>query len=390
MKPLSVSRRRYQKGTLIDDADRWTCRWREDVIDPATGQTKRVHRWDVLATKKDCPTKRLAQRKLDAKLAEINHEDYRPAPSETFGGFARRWMSSVMVHHKPSTQRSETSVINVHLIPTFGDWAIRDITAETLQRYVTEHKASPKTVSNIIATLKSMWTTAQSWGHSSHDPFKSLRLPTVRSGGAYDFSVEEALAIIAAADGWKRLFLRTMAETGVRPGEIAGLRIECVLPRQVKIAQSVWQSQIQTPKTSNSLRTFAISAALERDLRQHIAETQERSNPYGLVFTSETGGPLSMDNFRHRVLDPILVTVGLRDKLDTLGVRCGLYGFRHMNATVLDSLGTPLATRQRRLGHAPGSQVTLKNYTHSIDADDLQAADQLGAMLEARTQGAIQ
>jgi hypothetical protein len=51
-----------------------------------------------------------------------------------------------------------------------------------------------------------------------------------------------------------------------------------------------------------------------------------------------------------------------------------------MNATLMDTLNTPMKTRQKRLGHAQ-IETTLKHYTHAIDADDQLAADQIGALL---------
>jgi len=51
-----------------------------------------------------------------------------------------------------------------------------------------------------------------------------------------------------------------------------------------------------------------------------------------------------------------------------------------MNATLMDTLNTPMKTRQKRLGHAQ-FETTLKHYTHAIDADDRLAADQIGALL---------
>jgi hypothetical protein len=63
--------------------------------------------------------------------------------------------------------------------------------------------------------------------------------------------------------------------------------------------------------------------------------------------------------------------------------RCGNYAFRHMNATLMDTLNTPMKTRQKRLGHAQ-IETTLKHYTHAIDADDQLAADQIGALLSPK------
>lgn len=66
-----MARPRYQHGYLIDDGDRWLARWREDVSDD-TGVVKRVRKKGVLASKKECPTRQMAQRKLDELLQGVN------------------------------------------------------------------------------------------------------------------------------------------------------------------------------------------------------------------------------------------------------------------------------------------------------------------------------
>lgn len=173
----------------------------------------------------------------------------------------------------------------------------------------------------------------------------------------------------------------------MRPGELAGMSEEGLQGRIIEISQSVWQQDIQTPKTENAIRRFSISQRLADDLREYIAaakadKTSPR-NPHGLVWTTEEGNPLSMDNFRNRVLDPILDELGIRAKIQALGVRGGNYPFRHMNATVMDGLKTPLKTRQKRLGHADIA-TTLTHYTHWQDADDLAVADAIGALLNPK------
>lgn len=65
-------------------------------------------------------------------------------------------------------------------------------------------------------------------------------------------------------------------------------------------------------------------------------------------------------------------------------LRCGNYAFRHMNITELSRLGVPLKTIQKRVGHATGSDVTMEPYIHAVDADDLAAADALGALLSPK------
>jgi len=104
-------------------------------------------------------------------------------------------------------------------------------------------------------------------------------------------------------------------------------------------------------------------------------------NELGLMLASQEGNPLSMDNFRNRVLNPILKKLKIDWKLKAMGIkRCGNYAFRHMNATAMDEIGTSLKTRQHRLGHAQ-IETTMTRCTHKVDADDRKAADTIGAML---------
>jgi integrase len=208
----------------------------------------------------------------------------------------------------------------------------------------------------------------------------------VVKGTSYHFSVEECLQIIDKAQGRWKLFFRILAETGMRPGELAGLLSENCLPNSVRISQSVWQQGVQTVKSNAGNRTFAISERLGADIQQYIAESEH--NRYGLLFVSTSGRPMSMDNFRNRVLNPILKELGILAKIRARGIRGGNYAFRHMNATLMDSLNAPLKTRQKRLGHSK-VETTLTHYTHDVDADDVALAEQMGALLNPNDEGGI-
>jgi hypothetical protein len=47
----------------------------------------------------------------------------------------------------------------------------------------------------------------------------------------------------------------------------------------------------------------------------------------------------------------------------------------------MDRIGAPMKLRQQRLGHAPGSDITMAVYTHLIGDDDHRVAAQLGEIL---------
>jgi len=96
-----VARKRYQQGSLILRGKRvkkWYGRFLEDELQP-DGSIIRIHRSEVLGDKSEFPTKRLAQRELDRRLATINNPIYKAKPSANFEDFAEKWKGKIMIHH---------------------------------------------------------------------------------------------------------------------------------------------------------------------------------------------------------------------------------------------------------------------------------------------------
>lgn len=164
-----------------------------------------------------------------------------------------------------------------------------------------------------------------------------------------------------------------MAETGIRTGELAGLRISDVNGNKLSVSQSVWHGHEQTPKTQNAVRVIALSHQLVSALWEQIC--RQRAKGRTLLFSSSTGTPLDMDVFRHRKL---------RKQLETLGIeQAGFHAFRHFNTALLDSIRTPLKIIQERMGHALTGSFTLDVYGHVLDwQGNVDAANRAGALIE--------
>ena len=137
----------------------------------------------------------------------------------------------------------------------------------------------------------------------------------------------------------------------MRAGELCGLRIEDLdLERRViSVKQTVWRGKIQTPKTVNSIRQFAISPKLAFHLRTYLSTW--RPNPLKLVFATKNGTPWDQNLVVKRKLHPLLESLTIP--------RCGLHAFRHTNGSLMDRLNAPMKECQERLGHAPGSILRL-------------------------------
>ena len=370
-----MARRRYQRGSLFLRGRKgkqvYVGRWREDVIG-TDGRFWRVYRAEVLGSLDDFPTRKLALRELELRLAPINDPRYRARPSSTFAEFAHRWQGSVLSQHKPSTQAAIRSQLRCHVIPFFGSYLMRDLQPELVQIFVSKVKASPKTVRNLATILRMMFQSARAWGYFAHDLLDGIVLPKARRAVRFTFTLEELQRILAEAQEPHRTFYFLAAETGLRAGELCGLRVDDLdLERGLLfVRQSAWQGKLQDPKTENSIRRFALSPQLVEALQNHLRRW--RPNPNRLLFATRNGTPWDSSEVVKRRLHPLL---------DRLGIRgAGLGGFRHANSSLMDRLGTPLKVREERLGHSD-SRITISTYTHSVGQDDRRIAAQLGKIL---------
>jgi integrase len=371
----TMARRRFQKGSLTPAVGKpkngvWVGRWREDVMQ-ANGTITRPYKWETLGTIQDYPTRKLALRELQARLSTINSPSYRARPTATFSEFANRWDATVLSQHKRSTQSSTQSQLRKWLLPQLGKIALKDLDGQLLQTFVANCKANPKTIRNLIATLRVMWTNARAWQYVAHNPFDGLVLPKRGLVNTFVFSREEINRITDSASEPCRTFYSILAETGMRGGEICGLRVSDLDldGAVIFIRQSVWRGQIQTVKSRKGNRRPAISRQLVDHLRSYLRSWHP--NTLGLLFVSKNGTPWDHNLIRKRKLHPLLRKLGIP--------QCGFQAFRHGNATLLDQIGAPMAVRQNRLGHADAE--TTMGYTHAVTADERRIANELGDIL---------
>src|ERR1035437_2768577 len=171
LKAGNLARRRYQRGSVFLRGKRvrvWIGRWLEDELQP-DGSIQRIHKSEVMGSLKDYPTKRLAQRQLDARVSVVNSPTYRARPTATFHELSERWKTLVMSNHEESTQRSEKSDLRVW-DAVLGDVQVKDINCELLQQIISEDwkgKRSGKTIRNLVGTFRHAWDKAKVWGYDT-------------------------------------------------------------------------------------------------------------------------------------------------------------------------------------------------------------------------------
>jgi integrase len=279
-----------------------------------------------------------------------------------------------MLTHKRSTQLSEKSHLKAHLRPMLGHVAMKDIDAELAQGVVAawiDNGLHPKTIRNLVATLRVMWEFAKQWNYASGNPWMGVSLPERGLPKQFCFTLAEADKIISAAEEPYRTFYWLIAETGIRSGEVCGLTLPNLdlNNRVIYIRQSVWRGRIQTVKTKKGFRSFEISSELAQHLEGHLKTWHP--NPHQLIFATSNGTPWNADMVRKRHLHPLLRKLGVQ--------QCGFHAFRHFNATQAQREGASLKLVQERLGHVDAS--TTLNYSHVASEDGRRLAERLGDLL---------
>ena len=90
-----------------------------------------------MLSKRDLPTKRLAERRLDILLAPINSLAYRPGRVATVEEFAERWRTEVLSKRKASTIHAAESHLRNQILSNIGKIRLDELGVENQQMFVT-------------------------------------------------------------------------------------------------------------------------------------------------------------------------------------------------------------------------------------------------------------
>jgi integrase len=133
-----------------------------------------------------------------------------------------------------------------------------------------------------------------------------------------------------------RALVLVAAYTGLRWGELAGLRVRRVdlLHHRITVAEQLLevrgQLAVGPPKTGAGQRMVTLPTVAAEALAEHLGVNAE-AGPDGLVFSAERGGPIRRSNFTRRVWIPATRAAGVE------GLR--FHDLRHTAATLAVAAG---------------------------------------------------
>jgi integrase len=370
--------RRFQHGSLFKRGTRtkvWVARWWEDVIG-TEGKLERVRRSEALGPVADIPTRRQAERILSDRLRGINSGDYRPQSSCTLSDFVHRtWFPEVLPTLKYPSKKHYEYIVNVHMIPAFGDMQLRLISRESIQSFLNGKLRSGlswKTVKHIRTTFGTVLGAAEMRGLIQSNPARKTKLS--RRGPVAEktpIAPEKIRQLLEALPDPSRSLAWLLVLTGLRVGELLALRwrdIDLALG-WLRVRQTVYEGRFDDPKSKRSKRTIPLGA---KGIEILSAFEPQCIDSEALVFATRRGTPFSRRNLLKRQLAPTCKRLGIE------GVTW--HWLRHANATLLDAVGTPLGTVQALLGHS-SAEITREIYLHSVPADARSAVEKVEVLL---------
>jgi integrase len=301
----------------------------------------------------------------------------------TFRTFADTWLTNHTVEWRRSHVRVLRSTIDGHLVPHFADKLIGQISKADILAFRNKLADAPgragkglsaKRINGILAPLKQMLAEAsEMYGFTS--PAVNIKPLRVKKSDVQPFTLAEVQTLIARARADYRHYFITRFFTGMRTGEVHGLKWKYVDfdHRLILVRETFVLGEDEYTKTDSSQRDIQMSQVVFEALRQQHAATSRLSE---YVFCNRSGEPLDNKNFSDRVWYPLLRHLGLPARRP--------YQMRHTAATLWLGSGEAPEWIARQLGHASTEMLfrVYSRYVPNLTRRDGSAIDRLLAALQ--------
>jgi integrase len=330
-------RRRFQNGNLFKRGKKWVAQWWEDGH-----RRKRTLGTIGKMTKTD------AQTALAAIVAPLNSREMPPSKSWALNDF----MASVFLPFyrrkwKRSTAMTNEDRFEHHLIAELGTHTLGSFDRDQLQDFL-DRKAgaglSFSTVDHLRWDLKQVFDMAVAEGFLLRNPAQLLFTPRDCPRAATRvMTFEEVRKLFEVLDLREGLIARLAVLAGMRPGEIFALKWCRLEAQHADIRQRVYRGDIDSPKSSYSVRWAALSDGLLAAVGRW-REFSVDSSPEAWVFPSERlTTPLRKDNVWRRGFSPRLKPIGL----DWVNFQV----MRRTHSCLLKELDVDPQVRAEQMGH---------------------------------------
>jgi integrase len=168
---------------------------------------------------------------------------YAPPGEETFKQIGDRYLKYQKARLTPKAYEREEGILRLHLA-RFNNLKLSSIRKADIQRYVTEASAerAPGSVRKELVTLKYLFNLAVEWEIIPTNPAQGVKPPKMPAGRLRYLQPTELKALLEACPEGLRQIVALAVSTGMRRGEVVGLRY-------LDVDMANWR--IMLPQTKN-------------------------------------------------------------------------------------------------------------------------------------------
>jgi integrase len=278
--------------------------------------------------------------------------------------FSDLWYSENEVAWRRTHRKTVGDILKKHLKPAFGEIEVGSITKAEIMAFRSKlakvpgrkgSALSPKRINAIMGVLRQILNEAAD-RFDFITPYQNIKPLRVPKSDVQPFTLEEVNRIISHVRSDYRNYYTVRFFTGMRTGEIDGLKWKYVdfANRLILIRQTIVAGQEDYTKTDGSQREIQMSQVVFEALQSQEKETGHMSD---YVFCTREGQPLDHNNVTKRVWYPLLRHLGLTPRRP--------YQSRHTAATLWLASGENPEWIARQMGHST-TEMLFKVYSRFI------------------------
>ena len=261
-----------------------------------------------------------------------------------------------------STKVTYRGYLRKWIVPRWGTCTlsgIRPIEVECWLRSLQLSRASCAKIRNLMSVL---FNHARRYDLFDRNPISLVRQSAKRRTIPEVLSVDEVQRLLAALTGRERTLVLLALGTGLRMGELFGLKWKDAdfATNQLSVTRSIVNQVVGLCKTEASQNPVPLDAFLAESLLSWRSQARYRGQEDWIFASTVRKG-------RRPYRGQALMKVYIRPAARRLGInkRIGWHTFRHTDCTLLRAVGTDIKVMQELLRHA-SSRVTMDTYTQAV------------------------
>lgn len=282
-----------------------------------------------------------------------------------FADFADDWFLENKIQWRSSHRRNVESIIESSLKPAFKNQSLCEIAKADIlmaRNQMSRRKGrgssglmSPKSINNHMTVLRMILTEGAD-RYEIENPFRNIKPLKLQKVHIEPFSLNEVETILEHVREDYRNYYLVRFYTGMRTGEVDGLKWEYVdfERREIIVRQTLINGETEYTKTDGSQREIPMFGPVYDALREQYKATGTLSK---FVFCNKEGNPLEHNNVTKRVWYPLLHSLGLKKRRP--------YQTRHTAATLFLASGENPEWVAKTLGHS-STEMLFKVYSRYV------------------------